>query len=106
MTQLDSRVGSIDLMGEKTVRVGDRAAEGEDRVEIVSPAWPDNWPSWVWRMVSSKITLLQNGGGEDPRAAIPKLPNNFREVRTVRLSGFSRREHRLPLHFSAAQAHQ
>ena len=66
MTQLDSRVGSIDLMGENTVRVEDRAAEGEDRVEIVSPAWPDNWPSWVWRMVSYKIPMLQNGGWEDP----------------------------------------
>ena len=36
MTQLDSRVGTIDFMGEKTVRVGGKAAKGKDRVEIVA----------------------------------------------------------------------
>ena len=34
MTQLDSRVGTMDFVGEKPVRVG--TAKGEDRVEIVA----------------------------------------------------------------------
>ena len=34
MTQLDSRVGTMDFVGEKPVRVG--TAKGEDGVEIVA----------------------------------------------------------------------
>ena len=36
MTQLDSRVGTIDFIGEKTVRIRGKAAKREDRVDIVA----------------------------------------------------------------------
>ena len=64
MTQLDSRVGTMDFVGEKPVRVG--TAKGEDRVEIVAGlagylaklGLPDG-------ELDQMITMLQSGRREE-----------------------------------------
>jgi len=73
MTQLDSRVGTIDLMGEKVVRVGARAAKGEDRVEIVA-----GLAGYLAKLgladgeLDQMITMLQSERREDPPEAISR----------------------------------
>ena len=67
MTQLGSRVGTIDFMGEKTARVGSKAAKGEDRVKIVA-----GLAGYLAKLgladgeLDQMITMLQSGQREDP----------------------------------------
>ena len=67
MTQLDSRVGTIDFMGGKPVRHEDGAAIGEDRVEIVA-----GLAGYLAKLgladgeLDQMITMLQGGRREDP----------------------------------------
>ena len=73
MTQLDSRVGTIDFMGEKTARVGSKAAKGEDRVEIVA-----GLAGYLAKLgladgeLDQMITMLQSGQREDPPGEVSK----------------------------------
>ena len=70
MTQLDSRVGTIDLTSEKLVRVGAGAAKGEDRVEIVA-----GLAGYLAKLgladgeLDQMITMLQSERREDPPEA-------------------------------------
>ena len=73
MTQLDSRVGTIDFIGEKTVRVGGKAAKGEDRVDIVA-----GLAGYLAKLgladgeLDQMITILQSGRRENPPEAISR----------------------------------
>ena len=73
MTQLGSRVGTIDFMGEKTARVGSKAAKGEDRVEIVA-----GLAGYLAKLgladgeLDQMITMLQSGQREDPPGEVSK----------------------------------
>ena len=64
MTQLDSRVGTMDFVGEKPVRVG--TAKGEDRVEIVA-----GLAGYLAKLglvdgeLDQMITMLQSGRREE-----------------------------------------
>ena len=73
MTQLGSRVGTIDFMGEKTARVGSKAAKGEDRVKIVA-----GLAGYLAKLgladgeLDQMITMLQSGQREDPPGEVSK----------------------------------
>lgn len=73
MTQLDSRVGTIDFIGEKKVRVGGKAAKGEDRVDIVA-----GLAGYLAKLgladgeLDQMIAMLQSGRREDPTEEMSK----------------------------------
>lgn len=73
MTQLESRVGTIDFMGEKAVRAGDGAAIGEDRVEIVAGlAGSLAKLGLADGELDHIITVLQGRRGDDSPEEMPK----------------------------------
>jgi len=73
MTQLDSRVGTIDFIGETKVRVGGKAAKGEDRVDIVA-----GLAGYLAKLgladgeLDQMIAMLQSGRREDPTEEMSK----------------------------------
>ena len=91
MTQLDSRVGTIDFIGEKTVRVGGKAAKGEDRVYIVA-----GLAGYLAKLgmadgeLDQMIAMLQSGRREDPTGDVSRerpMDGHILEGRPIRVIG-------------------